>query len=118
MRLHSSRVNHPTAPRVFRDLLADRPDGLRLAEMQVICVDLTKQHRSTGRSPRWHHALVMPVYATTLARLLHAPPEVVLAQGRHMQQALQYIHDRGYVHMDVKVRRVIAAWVGMTHMHC
>lgn len=86
-----------------RDLLKDKPDGVALVETTLVCIDLTQQHSSTGRAPGRHCALVMPHYVTTLAKLLHTPPQKVLVQGMRMREALQFIHNRGYVHMDVKV---------------
>ena len=99
---------------VCRELTSDQPDGLPLVEMELIRFDLTDDHNSLGRSPGRYYALVMPVYATTLAKLVHAPPRVVLAQGRRMVQALDHIHKRGYVHMDVKVRKFIVDHGGIT----
>lgn len=45
----------------------------------------------------------MPVYASTVAKLLELQPSVLLEQGKRIQRALDYVHSRGFVHMDVKV---------------
>lgn len=113
MAQHASRVQ-PHAPSIVshtqallhahcRDLMTDKPDDVALAETTLVCIDLTQQHSSTGRGRGRYCALIMPQYVTTLAKLLHTPAEKVLVQGQRMREALQFIHSRGYVHMDVKV---------------
>ena len=46
----------------------------------------------------------MPWYAKSLARHAQLEPEVILSNGLRMVQALEYIHGRDWLHMDVKVR--------------
>eukprot|EP00197_Chlamydomonas_leiostraca_P003989 CAMPEP_0202868806 /NCGR_PEP_ID=MMETSP1391-20130828/11090_1 /ASSEMBLY_ACC=CAM_ASM_000867 /TAXON_ID=1034604 /ORGANISM="Chlamydomonas leiostraca, Strain SAG 11-49" /LENGTH=412 /DNA_ID=CAMNT_0049549015 /DNA_START=115 /DNA_END=1353 /DNA_ORIENTATION=+ len=95
-----------------RDLLRDKPDGVALVETTLVCIDLTQQHSSTGRVPGRYCALVMPQYVTTVAKLLHTPPQKVLVQGMRMREALQFIHSRGYVHMDVKADNIFLDMAG------
>ena len=87
-----------------RALYSDKPERVPLVEAELIFVELTSSHSSTGRPPGRHAALVMPVYADTVAKLLRVGPAVILAQGKRIQAALEFVHSRGFVHMDVKVR--------------
>jgi hypothetical protein len=89
--------------RCFRALYWNVPEGTPLVAAEVVTLELTEDHKSTGRQPGPHAALVMPVYASTVARLLGLQPSVLLEQGKRIQGALEYVHSRGYVHLDVKV---------------
>jgi hypothetical protein len=83
------------------------PADVPLVAAKLITLELTEEHASTGRAPGRHAALEMPLYPSTVARLLQLTPAVILAQGRRMQLALEYMHSKNYVHMDVKVRRCV-----------
>ena len=74
-----------------------------LVEAKLITLELTEKHSSTGRSPGRHAALVMPYYASTVAKLLELSPSVILMYGRRIRLSLEYMHSKNYVHMDVKV---------------
>lgn len=48
------------------------------------------------------HALRMPRYPTTVALSPHFPIAVLVREGARMIDTVQYMHDRGLVHMDIK----------------
>lgn len=79
------------------------PEGTPLVAAELVTLQLTSDHKTTGRQPGLHAALVMPVYASIVAKLLELQPSVLLEQGKRIQRALDYVHSRGFVHMDVKV---------------
>ena len=99
--------DHPhrltTLHHACRSLYTDKPKSVPLVEAELITLQLTAAHAFTARSPGEHVALLMPKYAGSVVMLMQLPPAVILAQGKRMQAALEYVHSRGYVHMDVKV---------------
>jgi hypothetical protein len=76
-----------------------------LVPCELLELRLDASHSSTGRGPGVYAALVMPRYLSSVARMSPGPDVsgIVLGGGR-MIQALEYIHSKGLVHMDVKVR--------------
>lgn len=58
------------------------------------------------QSPCSLGALIMPRYVCSLAELPQLAPECIERGGRALQAALQYIHERSLVHMDVKAANV------------
>lgn len=50
--------------------------------------------------------LVMPMYFCTLASTPYMSDEVLEREMRRMVKALEWVHSKGYVHMDVKVSQV------------
>lgn len=59
--------------------------------------------RMVGWGPGLYSVLRMPHYATSLAKMVQLKHSAILQGGRRMQAALEHVHVRGYVHMDVKV---------------
>lgn len=59
-----------------------------------------------ARSPTSFKALVMPRYVCNLAELPQLDLECIVMGGRALQVALEYIHGRSLVHMDVKAANV------------
>lgn len=86
-----------------RKLYRDLPEGMPLVAAELVTLQLTSQHESTGRQPGVYAALVMPVYVSTVAKLLQLQPSVLLEQGKRIQRALEFMHKCGLVHMDIKV---------------
>ncbi len=85
-------------------LMASRPPTMPLVPADVIIFKLDAEHTSTvGRAPGLHAALQMPRYVSSLARMMPLSLPAVLAGARRMAQALEWIHSKGYTHMDVKV---------------
>ena len=48
----------------------------------------------------------MPRYASSLAKSLPFSASVLLNGGRRIQKALEYMHSKGFVHMDVKADNI------------
>ncbi|KAG2487519.1 hypothetical protein HYH03_013800 [Edaphochlamys debaryana] len=81
------------------------PAHVQLVPSRLLQLTLGPEHTSTaGRAPGLHAALGMPRYASSAASMVPLPAAVVLAQGRRMAAALEYVHSKGYTHMDVKLR--------------
>jgi hypothetical protein len=86
-----------------RALYTKKPPDIPLVEAELIIIELPEDHHLSGRGPCVQAALVMRTYAITVTKLLPVSPKVILREGRRMQQAVSYIHSRGYLHMDIKV---------------
>ena len=93
-----------------RVLFENMPSDLPLVDAKLISLKLTEEHKYTVHSPGRHAALLMPLYPSTVSKLLQLTPAVILAQGKRMQSALEYIHSKNYVHMDVKVCSCLWHW--------
>lgn len=65
---------------VFRALYQNMPEGTPLVAAELVTLRLTEDHKSTGRLPGLYAALVMPVYASTVAKMLTLQPSVLLEQ--------------------------------------
>jgi hypothetical protein len=72
---------------------------------ELLDVDLRdKVYKGTGHLPGVHTALLMPRYTQSVATcMVDLPDAVILREGHRMVEAVSAIHDRGYVHMDIKV---------------
>lgn len=92
------------------------PLALPLVAAKLIALKLTEEHTSTGHPPGRYAALLMPLYPSTVSRLLQLTPAVILAQGKRMQLALEYIHSKNYVHMDVKVCACLWHWASLPYV--
>ncbi len=86
-----------------------------LVEAELLTLELRSVHAIMARAPGTHACLVMPRYASTVAQLQALQPQAILAGGRRMVQALEYMHGKGLVHMDVKVG---ATWVPLGGCPC
>jgi serine/threonine protein kinase len=64
--------------------------------------DFTKQSGQAGN----FDALVMPRYLQSLAKSPHLYEEHLVVQGVRLVKALDYMHGKGYVHMDVKADNI------------
>lgn len=77
------------------------PVGLSLVHGELMSVKLKETDDASANSGSFS-CLVMPHYSTTLSRLPRLPPKAVLRGGKDIKRALQYIHSKNMVHMDVK----------------
>jgi hypothetical protein len=79
------------------------PSDVPLVPSKLVLMDLGEGHSDLRRSPGTYAALVMPKYVDTLASALRMSNEALLRGMKRMVKALDWIHDRDYVHMDFKV---------------
>ena len=86
-----------------RDLCHGMPSDVPLVPSKLVLLDLGEGHSDLRRSPGTFAALVMPKYVDTLASALRMSNEALLRGMTRMVKALDWIHDRDYVHMDFKV---------------
>lgn len=77
--------------------------GVALAKMELVVATNAKKS---------YQVIVMPKYTTSLAGAGLFPRNVLLAQGRRIRAALKVIHDKGFVHMDVKPANIFVDAVG------
>ncbi len=54
----------------------------------------------------------MPLYNCTLTELPAVTPGVILQNGKKLEQALKYMHEKKWVHLDVKASNVFVDGVG------
>ena len=65
-----------------------------------------------NRAPGSYQALVMPRYATTVAELPQLTETAIVAGILRLKTAVDYVHSKGLVHMDVKAANVFVDSVG------
>lgn len=86
-----------------RILCTNMPVEMPLVPGQLRSLTLSQEHSGLGHLPGTHTVLVMPAYFGTLDPALYMSDEVLAREMRRMVQALDWVHSKGYVHMDVKV---------------
>ena len=69
-----------------------------------------------GRAPGHFKALVMPRYVCTLAQLPQLHDDALATGGEAMCAALDYVHSKSLVHMDVKASNVFINGQGRWHL--
>lgn len=74
--------------------------------VELISLRLSADHGSAGPGPEKHATVVMPHYCGSLAARLQMSDAAVEAGRRRMLRALECIHSKKLVHMDVKVQTV------------
>ncbi|KXZ44093.1 hypothetical protein GPECTOR_74g707 [Gonium pectorale] len=90
-----------------RELYADMPADVPLAGVTILTLELGPEHSElTGHGPGLYSVLKMPLYASSLAKLPAAPPGAVLTGAQRMVAAVEWIHSKGYIHMDIKADNV------------
>lgn len=68
----------------------------------------------SSRGPGRYSALLMPPYVCCLSKAMKSfDASVLIAGGRRIQRALEYVHSKGYVHMDVKTDNIFIDWKGL-----
>ncbi|KAG2424483.1 hypothetical protein HXX76_014535 [Chlamydomonas incerta] len=90
-----------------RALMESKPAAVPLVPARIVTFELGNDHVSiVGRAPGLHAAICMPRYVSSLASMVQLPAAAVLAGGRRMVAALEWIHDKTYIHMDVKADNI------------
>ncbi|EFJ49154.1 hypothetical protein VOLCADRAFT_104361 [Volvox carteri f. nagariensis] len=86
-----------------RALMESKPASVPLVPAHILTFKLGAEHKSTvNRVPGLYAALCMPRYVSSLVKMVPLPAAAVLAGGRRMAAALEWIHQKEYTHMDVK----------------
>ena len=91
-------------------------EAVPIVQAELISLRLSPDHGSTDRGPENHAAVVMPQYCGSLAAQLQMSEAAIEAGGRRMLRALEYIHSKILVHMDVKVQTALPHHVEMRMM--
>jgi len=73
----------------------------------IVQAELISLHRSAGHGPQIYAAIVMPQYCGSNAAQLQMSEAAIEAGGRRMLRALEHMHSKKLVHMDVKVQTVL-----------
>lgn len=90
-------------------------EAVPIVQATLVRLHLTTDHRSVGHGPGEYAAIVMPQYCGSVATQLQMSGAAVEAGGRRMVHALEHMHSKGLVHMDVKVRKDFSTLHGTMH---
>ncbi len=78
--------------------------GVPLVDATVVTVQLPQdQAHVTRHGPGVYTALCMPQYARVLSDMPQLPEDAILKGAQRMVQAVEYVHQCGLRHMDIKV---------------
>ncbi|GIM06127.1 hypothetical protein Vretimale_10523, partial [Volvox reticuliferus] len=90
-----------------RALMESKPAAVPLVPARIVTFELGNDHVSiVDRAPGLYAALCMPRYVSSLTSMVQLPAAAVLAGGRRMVAALEWIHDKKYIYMDVKADNI------------
>jgi hypothetical protein len=78
-------------------------DAVPVVQAEVITLHLTAEHVSVGHRSGVYSAIVIPQYCGSVATQLQLSEAAVATGGARMVRALEHIHSKGLVHIDVKV---------------
>jgi len=82
-------------------------EAVPIVQAELISLHLSADHGSTGHGPGNYAAIVMPQYCGSVAAQLQMSEAAIEAGGRRMLRALEHMHSKKLVHMDVKVQTVL-----------
>jgi hypothetical protein len=83
--------------------------GMPLVDAKLITLNLTGDDgRTTRHGPATYEALVMPQYCRVVSDLPQLEQGVIAEGAARLVQAVEYIHAKELVHMDIKASRVCA----------
>ncbi|KAG5180578.1 hypothetical protein JKP88DRAFT_166388 [Tribonema minus] len=68
--------------------------------------------RTTKHGPGVYPALVMPRYSCVVSDLPLIPEHAIARGAARLMQAIDFMHERGYVHMDIKATNVFVDTAG------
>lgn len=92
---------------VAKALMEGMPHGVRLVPTEAHKLHLDPKQTRAQHACRVYDVLVMPRFTFSLAVSMELMPDIILAEGRKLEDAIEYIHKKGYVHMDVKGNNVL-----------
>lgn len=84
-------------------------EAVPIVQAEVISLHLSADDRSMGHGPRNYAAIVMQQH-------YHNSEAAVEAGGQRMLRALEHMHSKNLVHMDVKVQTALAHHVIVSMM--
>ena len=78
-----------------------------VVQAELITLHLSADHGSTGHGPGKYAAIVMPQYCGTVAAQVQMSEAAIENGAQRMMRALEYVHSKDMVHMDVKVQSLV-----------
>lgn len=78
-------------------------EAVPVVQADQVSLHLSADHRSMVHGPGVYAATVMPQYCGSVAAQLQMSEAAIEAGGRSMLRALEHLHSKELVHMDVKV---------------
>ncbi|KAL0056155.1 hypothetical protein WJX82_008246 [Trebouxia sp. C0006] len=87
-------------------------EAVPVVKAEVITLHLSANHHSTGHGPGKYAAIVMPQYCGSVATQVQISEAAIEAGAQRMLRALEYVHSKGLVHMDVKGDNIFVDMAG------
>ena len=78
-----------------------------VVQAELITLHLSADHRSTSHGPGKYAAIVMPQYCSSVAAQVQMSEAAIENGAQRMMRALEYVHSKDMVHMDVKVQSLV-----------
>ena len=85
-------------------------EAIPIVQADLISLHLSADHGSTGHGPGNYAAIVMPQYCVSVAAQLQMSEAAIEAGGQRMLHALEHMHSKKMVHMDIKVVSLNIMW--------
>ena len=99
--IKGARHREVSAVQALQDVMID---SIPLVPYKLIELVLDESHTSTCHPPGTYSALISPRYVYSVAKMVPQPQlSAIVEGGKRIMQALEQIHSKGFVHMDVKV---------------
>ena len=83
-------------------------EAVPVVKAELITLQLSADHGSTGHGPGKYAAIVMPQYCGSVATQVQLSETAIEAGAQRMLCALEHVHSKGLVHMDVKVQNMLS----------
>lgn len=88
-------------------LVCDTAAAVPVVQAELITLHLSADHGSTGHGPGKYAAIVMPQYCGSVAAQVQMSEAAIENGAQRMIRALEYVHSKEMVHMDVKVQSLL-----------
>ena len=82
-------------------------EAIPVVRGELITLHLSADHGSTGHGPGKYAAIVMPQYCSSVAAQIQMSEAAIEAGAQRMLRALEYVHSKELVHMNVKVQNLL-----------